>query len=231
MKSDIAKPKRENVEIANAGLENQSRAMPTTNPLLVLISAPSGGGKTTIIERLLNARPQMTRAVTCTTRPPRHGEHDGIDYYFLDAESFLKRVQAGNFLEHATVYGNSYGILKSEVLSKLRQGKDVVLSVDVQGAATIRDKASEDPELKRALISVFLTPPTLAVLEERLRKRGTESAAVIQKRLSVARQEIAQWKNFDYLLVSTTIQEDLRKMLAIVEAEQMRSGRVQAPEF
>src|SRR5690348_13034471 len=195
-------------ENTKAGVENQSRAMPTTNPLLVLISAPSGGGKTTIIEHLLDARPQMTRAVTCTTRSPRHGEQDGIDYYFLDAESFLKRVQAGNFLEHATVYGNSYGILKSEVLSKLRQGKDVVLSVDVQGAATIRDKAAEDPELRRALISVFLTPPSLTVLEERLRKRGTESAAVIQKRLSVARQEIAQWKNFDYLLASTTIQQD-----------------------
>ncbi len=173
----------------------------------------------------------MTRAVTCTTRPPRPGEQDGVDYYFLDAGSFLKRVQAGNFLEHATVYGNSYGILKSEVLGKLRQGKDVILSVDVQGAATIRQQASEDPELKRALISVFLTPPSLAVLKERLEKRGTDSPAAIQKRLGVARQEIAQWKNFDYLLISTSIQEDLRKMLAIVEAEQMRSGRVQPPEF
>jgi guanylate kinase len=231
MKSDIATRKREDPESAKTGVENQTRAMPTTNPLLVLISAPSGGGKTTIIKHLLAARPQMARAVTCTTRSPRQGEKDGVDYYFLDAESFLKRVQAGNFLEHATVYGNSYGILKSEVLSKLRQGKDVVLSVDVQGAATIRQQASDDPELKRALISVFLTPPSLAVLKERLEKRGTDSAAVIQKRLGVARQETAQWKNFDYLLISTTIQEDLRKMLAIVEAEQMRSGRVQPPEF
>ena len=83
----------------------------------------------------------MTRAVTCTTRAPRRGEQDGVDYYFLDAESFLKRVQAGNFLEHATVYGNSYGTLKSEVLGKMRQGQDVLLNVDVQGAATIRQKA------------------------------------------------------------------------------------------
>lgn len=229
MKPDVHTLKQTQIE--SKTVENQTRAMPTTNPLLVLLSAPSGGGKTTIIEQLLAARPQMARAVTCTTRPPRQGERDSVDYYFLDAESFLKRVQAGNFLEHATVYGNSYGILKSEVLSKLRQGRDVVLSVDVQGAATIRDKAQEDPELKRAFVSVFLTPPSLTVLEERLRKRGTESAAVIQKRLSVARQEIAQWKNFDYLLISTTIQEDLRKMLSIVQAEQMRSGRVQPPEF
>ncbi len=231
MKSDVKTPKRESVESSKTGVESQTRAMPTVTPLLVLISAPSGGGKTTIIKHLLGARSQMTRAVTCTTRPPRPGEQDGVDYYFLDAGSFLKRVQAGNFLEHATVYGNSYGILKSEVLGKLRQGKDVILSVDVQGAATIRQQASEDPELKRALISVFLTPPSLAVLKERLEKRGTDSPAAIQKRLGVARQEIAQWKNFDYLLISTSIQEDLRKMLAIVEAEQMRSGRVQPPEF
>jgi guanylate kinase len=231
MKSELKTPKRESIESSKAGVEGQTRAMPTVSPLLVLISAPSGGGKTTIIERLLAARPQMTRAVTCTTRPPRHGEQDGVDYYFLDAASFLKRVQAGNFLEHATVYGNSYGILKSEVLGKLRQGKDVVLSVDVQGAATIRQQASEDPELKRALISVFLTPSSLVLLEERLKKRGTDAPAAIQKRLNAARQEITQWKNFDYLLISTTIQEDLRKMLAIVEAERMRSGRVQPPEF
>jgi guanylate kinase len=231
MKSDVKTPKAESAESTKTGVESQTRAMPTTSPLLVLISAPSGGGKTTIIEHLLAARPQMTRAVTCTTRPARQGEKDGVDYYFLDAASFLKRVQAGNFLEHATVYGNSYGILKSEVLGKLRQGKDVVLSVDVQGAATIRQQASEDPELKRALISVFLTPPSLALLEVRLKKRGTDSPAAIQKRLGVARQEIAQWKNFDYLLISTSIQEDLRKMLAIVEAEQMRSARVQPPEF
>ena len=113
-------------------------------------------------------------------------------------------MQAGNFLEHATVYGNSYGILKSEVLGKLRQGKDVLLNVDVQGAATIRERAEEEPELKRALVTVFLTPPSMAMLEERLKKRGTDSAAVIQKRLGVARQEIAQWKNFDYLLISDT---------------------------
>jgi guanylate kinase len=211
--------------------ESPVRAMPVTNPLLVLISAPSGGGKTTICQQLLAARPQMTRAVTCTTRLPRKGECDGVEYYFLDAASFLKRVQAGNFLEHATVYGNSYGILKSEVLGKLRQGKDVLLNVDVQGAATIRERALEDPELKRALVTVFLTPPSLSVLEARLRKRGTDSDSAIQKRLSVARQEIAQWKNFDYLLISTSIKEDLRRMQAIVEAEQMRAGRVQPPDF
>ena len=208
-----------------------AKAGPAAEPLLVLISAPSGGGKTTLCQHLLAARPQMTRAVTCTTRPPRAGERDGADYYFLDAGTFRQRVQAGSFLEHATVYGHRYGTLKAEVLGKLRQGTDVLLNVDVQGAATIRKKAQEVPELRRALISVFLTPPSLNIVEERLRKRGTDAPAVIQKRLSVARQEIAQWRHFDYLLLSASIEEDLRRMLAIVEAEKLRSGRVQAPEF
>jgi guanylate kinase len=211
--------------------ETKAREMPTSNPLLVLISAPSGGGKTTICEQLLAARPQMTRAVTCTTRPPRSGERDGVDYYFLDAGSFLKRVQAGNFLEHATVYGNSYGTLKAEVLGKLRQGKDVLLNVDVQGAAAIRERALEDPELKKGLVTIFLTPPSMVILEERLKRRGTDSPAEIKKRLGVARQELAQWKNFDYLLLSSSVKEDLRRVLAIVEAEQMRVSRVQPPDF
>src|SRR5437763_3250050 len=163
-----------NVQLSAPRPEAAANVIPTVSPLLVLISAPSGGGKTTICQQLLKARPQMTRAVTCTTREPRKGEQDGVDYYFLDAGSFLKRVQAGNFLEHATVYGNSYGTLKSEVLGKLRQGKDVLLSIDVQGAATIRARAEEDAELKRALITIFLAPPSLSVLEERLKKRGKD---------------------------------------------------------
>lgn len=146
-------------QVREQQIESHPKAMATTSPLLILISAPSGGGKTTLCHQLLAARPGMTRAVTCTTRAPREGERDGVDYYFLNAESFLKRVQAGNFLEHATVYGNSYGTLKSEVLGRMRQGQDVLLNVDVQGAATIREKAQEDQELRRSLVSVFLTPP------------------------------------------------------------------------
>ncbi len=202
-----------------------------SNPWLIVISAPSGGGKTTLQDQLLAANPSLTRAVTCTTREPRAGEKDGQDYYFLDAGSFLKRVQAGNFLEHATVFGHSYGILKSEVVSKLRLGRDVLLNVDVQGAATIRARATEDPELKSALVQVFLTPPSLLILEERLKRRGTDSPQVIQKRLGVARQEIAQWKNFDYLIISTSIAEDLRRMQCILAAEKMRVSRSQPPEL
>jgi guanylate kinase len=200
-----------------------------SSAMLIVLSAPSGGGKTTLSHQLLTNQPNMERAITCTTRDPRPGEREGVDYYFLDAGSFLKRVQAGNFLEHATVYGNSYGTLKAEVLGKLRQGKDVLLCVDVQGAATIRSQSELDPELRKALVTVFLTPPALAILEERLRKRGLDSPAAIQKRLSLARQEIGQWKNFDYLIKSTTVAEDLRRMKAILAAEKMRQCRSQPP--
>lgn len=199
--------------------------------MLVVISAPSGTGKTTLCVQTLSARPKMARAITCTTREPRSEEKDGVDYYFLDAADFLRRVQAGNFLEHATVYGNSYGTLKSEVLGKLRAGKDVLLNVDVQGAAAIRAHASEDPELKPVLVTVFLTPPSMAVLEARLKKRGQDSAQNIAKRLAVARQEIAQWKNFDYLIVSSSVAEDVRRLGAILDAEQMRQARAALPEY
>ena len=204
---------------------------PKSAPLLILISAPSGGGKTTLCDLLLQSRTEMTRAITCTTRAPRPGEKDGVDYYFFTATDFLKRVQAGNFLEHATVYGNSYGLLKSELLGKLRAGKDVLLNVDVQGAAPIRAAAMEEPELRAALVTVFLTPLSVEILEQRLKKRGADAPAVIQKRLAVAKQEISQWKNFDYLLISTSKPEDLRRALAIVETEKMRVARSLAPEF
>jgi len=203
----------------------------SSNPLLILISAPSGGGKTTLCQQLLAARPDMTRAITCTTRAPRPGEKNNVDYYFLDPAEFQRRVQAGEFIEHATVFGRSYGLLRSELLDKLRRGRDVLLNVDVQGAVTIRDRALADPELKQSLVTVFLTPPSIAVLEERLKKRASDAPEEIQKRLGIARKEIAQWKNFDYLLISTSIPEDLRRMLAIVEAEKMRSTRAKAPEF
>jgi guanylate kinase len=204
-------------------------ADPAHNAVLVLISAPSGGGKTTLCRQLLSARPGLTRAVTCTTRPPRPGEADGIDYHFLSAETFSHKVRSDDFLEHATVYGQSYGTLKSEVLDKLRAGRDVLLNVDVQGAATLRARARQHPELRPALVSVFLTPPSLDILENRLRQRGTDSPDVIRRRLGVARQEILEWRHFDYLLISDSVDEDLRRMLAVLDAEKMRSSRSTPP--
>jgi guanylate kinase len=209
----------------------KSPAQKNSAPLLILISAPSGGGKTTLCQQLLAARSDMTRAITCTTRPLRPGEKKGVDYHFLDAAEFQKRVQAGDFIEYATVFGRSYGTLRSELLDKLRAGRDVLLNVDVQGAATIRQRAQTEPELQRALVTVFLTPPSVAVLAERLKNRNTDEPEEIQKRLALARQEIAQWRHFDYLLISSTIPEDLRRMLAVVEAEKLRTARATAPEF
>jgi guanylate kinase len=220
-----------NVESRKSKVEGQSPKAVGGGPLLILISAPSGGGKTTLCQQLLAARSDMTRAITCTTRALRPGEKNGVDYYFFGPPEFERRVQAGEFIEHATVFGRSYGILRSELLDKLRCGRDVLLNVDVQGAATIRDRALADPELKRALVTVFLTPPSITVLEERLKKRASDAPEEIQKRLGIARKEIAQWKNFDYLLISSTIQEDLRRMLVMVEAEKSRVARSHPPEF
>ena len=204
--------------------------MPRTS-LLIVISAPSGGGKTTLCHQMLTRHSEMTRAITCTTRPPRPGEIDKLDYYFLSTQDFQEKLKNGDFLENATVHAHSYGILKSEVIARLAEGKDVLLNVDVQGAATIRKHAEEDPHLKHALVTVFLTPATIGELELRLRRRGTESPEDLERRLKNARQEIAQWKNFQYLIISTSIQEDVRLMEAIVEAERMRQFRATPPQF
>jgi guanylate kinase len=200
-----------------------------TSPLLIVISAPSGGGKTTLCQGLLAARPGVTRAITCTTRAPRSGERDGLDYHFLQVGDFERRVEAGEFLEHATVHGNLYGTLKSEVLGRLAAGRDVLLNIDVQGAESVRSQAAKDPVLRAALINVFLTPGSMIELERRLRKRATDSEEIIQRRLAAARAELAQWDRFDYLILSQTPEEDLRRLQVIVDAEKMHVGRTQAP--
>lgn len=196
------------------------------SPVLVLISAPSGAGKTTVTRRLLASTPGMERVVTCTTRPPRGGERDGVDYHFLGRPEFENRVAAGEFLEHAEVYGNRYGTLKASVLNRLEAGVDVVLSVDVQGAESIRAVASEDVAMGRALVSVFIMPPSIEELERRLRGRNEDSDAVVARRLALAREEMEHWRHFQYLLVSGTMDADLMSMQRILAAERMRTHRV-----
>lgn len=202
---------------------------PSAKPLLLVISAPSGAGKTTACQQLLAAQPELARVITCTTRQPRRGEQNGADYFFLTEDDFDYKVQRGEFLEHASVYGNSYGTLKTEVLGKLRQGRDVLLVVDVQGVASIQARAREDSELCQSLVTVFLTTPTLEELERRLRHRGTDAEDVIQRRLKQARSEITQWNRFDYLVISQTIPETLRRLQVIMEAEKMRQHRCCPP--
>lgn len=197
-----------------------------SSPLLFLVSAPSGAGKTTVGRGLLESVPGMVRAVTCTTRAPRVGERDGVDYHFLAPGVFEARVAEGAFLEHAEVYGNRYGTLKSEVLRRLGAGNDVLLSVDVQGAGAIREAAATDPDLDRALVSVFIMPPSVAELERRLRGRAQDGPEVIARRLAEARAEMDRWPGFDYVVVSGSMEEDLASMLRILGVERLRSRRI-----
>jgi len=195
------------------------------SPILFLISAPSGAGKTTVSHRLLGSVSNLERVVTCTTRAPRGGEVAGVDYHFLDRQTFEQRVAAGEFLEHAEVYGNRYGTLKSSVTDRLNAGVNVLLAVDVQGAAAIRAVAELDSAIGRALVSVFLMPPSLEELGRRLRGRKEDTDEVVARRLGVARREMEQWREFDYVVVSDGMDDDLASMAGILSAERRRTGR------
>ena len=194
-----------------------SRAVSST-PLLVVITGPSGVGKSTLCDNIRLALPGVSRAVTCTTRKPRSGELDGVDYYFLGEEEFLARVDSDEFLENASVHGNHYGVLKSELRAKLEGGSDVLLNIDVQGAATIRERAATDPVLSRSLVTVFLCPPSVKELEYRLRGRGTDTNEAIDKRLTNAKDETAQAGKFDHMLTSQTREADAGRLLGIIES-------------
>lgn len=198
-----------------------------STPIILLISAPSGAGKTTVCNAMLAGNSTLRRVVTSTTRPARAGEQHGVDYHFFSPEEFDTRREAGEFLEHASVYGRSYGTLKSSVLDLLTTGHDVLLNIDVQGAASVREVAARDPVLHRALVTVFLTPPTLAELEARLRGRGSDAEEVVARRLAEARSEAERWSEFDYLVVSSSRAEDFRRMQAIYDTERLRSTRAE----
>lgn len=190
--------------------------------ILFLISAPSGGGKSTLL-KLLSLHNDFDYSVSCTTRAPRPGEVDGVDYHFLSMEEYERRVAAGEFLEHAKVHGNCYGTLKKTVVQSLDAGRDVLLDVDVQGADQIR--ANADEHLRGAIVDVFLTPPTMTELERRLNKRNTETAEQLAVRLQNARDEMARWKDYRYLILSASPQDDLENFRAIMRAERMRAAR------
>lgn len=164
----------------------------------LVVSAPSGAGKTTLVKRLLAEFPRFSYSVSCTTRPPRPGEVDGKDYHFLDRETFLARAAEGYFAEWAEVHGNCYGTPLAGVCKLLSDGRDLLLDIDVQGAL----------QLQRWLAAtyLFILPPSLTILEERLRGRGQEEEAVIQRRLRNAREEIAQAGHFDLQLVNDDLE-------------------------
>jgi guanylate kinase len=195
--------------------------------ILFVISAPSGTGKSTLCENL-RATPDFIYSISCTTRPPRKGEEDGVDYHFLSREDFLRRIERGEMLEYALVHDNYYGTLKATVKEALEQGTDVVLDIDVQGAATIRK--TEDAMVRDSLVDVFIMPPTLEELEKRLRKRGTETEEQVQQRLRTGREESKLWRLYKYTILSGSMEEDLTKFRAIMRAERYLSRRLELDE-
>lgn len=206
-------------------------APPTRHPVLLLVTGPSGSGKTTVVRCLLQRLPGLSRVVTCTTRPPRPGEQDGVDYHFLSPEAFEQRLREGDLLEHAIVYGHAYGTPRSGLVQQLQAGQDLLLNLDVQGTVTLRRLAQQDRLLGDCLVTVFLTPGRWEELERRLRGRGTDPEEVIARRLAVARGELAHAAECDYLLWSGTIDEDYKRMAAIYEAERWRRHRVPLPDW
>lgn len=186
---------------------------------LLIVSGPSGSGKTTLCRRA-EAAGLTSYSISCTTRQPRPREQDGVDYHFLTPEVFAAKVAAGEFLEHATVHGNSYGTLKADIIDLLQQGKNVVMDIDVQGAASIR--ACEDAIIRRAYADIYIHVPA-AELEARLRGRQTDSEEVIQLRLHNAAEEDARQGEYQYALISGDREADYSRFLALLTALSMRT--------
>jgi len=191
--------------------------------VLFVLSAPSGAGKSTLREGLQRDG-GFVYSISCTTRAPRPGETHGKDYFFLSTAEFERRVAAGEFLEHAQVHKNCYGTLQSTVLESLRQGVDVLLDIDVQGAAMIR--ANEHPEIREALADVFLMPANLDVLRQRLAKRETETPEQIALRLHNAEIEMRHRRSYRYTIITGSIEDDLNNFRAIMRAERLASRRL-----
>ena len=188
-----------------------------------MVSAPSGAGKTTLVERIRRT-PNLFYSVSCTTRTPRAGEIDRQDYRFLSDADFRERVAKGDFVEHAQVHGDHYGTLREPIVTNLETGKDVLIDIDTQGAAVIRNCG--DPLIQDALADVFIMPPDLEELRRRLLQRGTETAQQIDSRLATAAREMEHWRDYRYTIISGSVEEDLQRFRQIMEAESYLSRRL-----
>lgn len=188
--------------------------------LLIILSSPSGAGKSTLSRKLLADDPSIRFSVSATTRKPRPGEVDGKDYFFKSREDFEDMVRHGEMLEHAEVFGNFYGTPKAPVEAAIAQGHDVIFDVDWQGGQQIRGS-----ELRDAVVSVFILPPSIAELESRLNKRGQDSAEVVAGRMAKSKNEISHWAEYDYVLVNEDLDLCEAELRSILHAERLRRDR------
>ncbi|MEG3618939.1 guanylate kinase [Magnetovibrio sp. PR-2] len=186
---------------------------------MLVLSSPSGAGKSTISRALLEREPELTMSVSATTRPPRPGEEDGKDYYFLDKDKFHTMVENDEFLEHATVFDNSYGTPRGPVEASLSSGRDVLFDVDWQGTQQLHGRARND------LVRIFILPPSQEELERRLRTRAQDPEDVIKKRMSKAADEMKHYEEYDYIVVNVDVEESVSQVQAILTAERLKKDR------
>jgi guanylate kinase len=183
---------------------------------LLVLSSPSGAGKTTITRRLLERDPSLSLSVSVTTRPARPGEIDGRDYRFIDQQRFDAMVAQGDLLEHAAVFGHCYGTPRQPIEAALAAGRDIVTDIDWQGTQQLAESVPHD------LVTVFILPPSIEELESRLRRRAQDSAAVVAARMAKSREEMSHWSEYDYVIVNREIEESVGHAHAIVTAERIR---------
>ena len=205
--------------------------VPIRKGMTLVISGPSGSGKSTLYHAVAPLAGNIEFSVSCTTRAPREGERDGVDYYFIGRDDFEARVARGEFAEHAEVHGNFYGTLKSELSGRTARGADVVLDIDVQGADQLRDLARVDEDFRRTLEFVFIAPPSFAELERRLRARGTESEETLARRLANARREMLCADRYDYLIVNDDRAEAADRLLALIRSLRLSLKRMDPGEL
>jgi guanylate kinase len=197
--------------------------------LLLIVAGPTGAGKTTLSERLVAHHPEIERIVTCTTRPPRKQERDGVDYFFLSDPDFDAALAQDEFLEWAKVHAWRYGTKKGVVFDRLAHDTDLVLNVDVQGVQAYRKAFAEHPLMRGRLVTVFIMPPDLQTLHDRLVGRGQDTPEQIQRRLKTALYETEQWADFDYCIVTGSKDQDYARLEAIWTAEKCRAARLCDP--
>ncbi len=185
---------------------------------LFVISAPSGAGKTSLVHALLNINPQIELSVSYTTRNPRPGERDGKDYHFVSRETFVIMMERGEFLESAEVYGNLYGTSQTWISQAIAQNRDILLEIDWQGAAQVRRLFPE-------CLSIFILPPSMEALEQRLKGRGKDNDEVIAKRMAAVREDVAHVAEFDYVIINDNLNEALRDLNAVVLSARLRGAR------